>query len=616
MSTALLQELHQEVRRLYIAGSDLAAEDFRLKRLLPQFEQLGERAAVFKKLGEGVAALIRPSAAGDALPAVKLQDLTLLLESVLYTQGSTAPSGGAPVQLQGSSFGLETKISSRKIAGVRVALTTTGSGRYETVLEAFKDGVFQDLRLLPLAVLALNDPYAELADYAMRKILPAYGPAAAEYLIRNFNPAGGKSEVRKLHVIGDVGRPELLETVYNAAVDGSDEVRVAAIAVLGSHEEYTASLLEWTADKKKPIREAAYAALAAGGSVEGQERLYEAFFSKKDRPLAADALAQWPSAPLAERLAVRFMEELREAAAGDSNDKNKNDALYSSIEPYLRALADARNPQLDEIYRFVIEGYERFTALGWLQLTDRAARYQETGATEEGLELLRKLDKRSIRYLPYYFRTAQELLSAKELYNEFGGTLLNKLKVQLTAKESAQRLRVILDTLKEQILNAERVLYEVSWGYATDRQQYVWEMQSADVIAASWDTRWLDWLIEQDAMELVCAFARPGHTGVQNYLLGKLDEQGKQRKDYDFVSNLFKGLERSGMPEAKRHEHLIVLLEQQKIYNPYTFHLNLFKLMLDFPASYADRIDAILPKYRYECRTQLEYLVSHLRSRQ
>lgn len=41
MSTALLQELHQEIRRLYIAGSGLAAGDFRLKRLLPQFQQLG-----------------------------------------------------------------------------------------------------------------------------------------------------------------------------------------------------------------------------------------------------------------------------------------------------------------------------------------------------------------------------------------------------------------------------------------------------------------------------------------------------------------------------------------------------------------------------------------------
>lgn len=87
MSTALLQELHQEVRRLYIAGSDLAAGDFRLKRLLPQFQQLGERAPVFKRLGEGITALIEPGSTAEPVSAAKLQELTLLLESVLYTQG-------------------------------------------------------------------------------------------------------------------------------------------------------------------------------------------------------------------------------------------------------------------------------------------------------------------------------------------------------------------------------------------------------------------------------------------------------------------------------------------------------------------------------------------------
>ncbi|CAM4515803.1 HEAT repeat domain-containing protein [Paenibacillus typhae] len=616
MSTALLQELHQEVRRLYIAGSDLAADDFRLKRLLPQFEQLGERAAVFKRLGEGISALVTSEAAAGQSSAVKLQDLTLLLESVLYTQGSTSPSGSEAVQLQGSAFGLETGVSSRKIAAVRQALTTTGSGRYETVLEAFKDGVFQDLRLLPLAVGALGDPYAELADFAMNKILPSYGPAAADYLAQHFNPAGGKSEVRKLHVIKAVGRPELLEEIYKAACSGSDDVRAAAILCLAGPQEYIQALLEWTADKKKPIREAAYTALAEGGSAEGLERLFEAFAGKKDRELAAYALANYPSAPLGERLSVKFMDELREALAADHKDSKKNEALWNVISPYLIALADIRNPQLDEIYRFIIEHYDRFAALGWLHLLDRAARYQETALSEQGLELLRELDNKSVRYLSYYFRAAQQLLTAKELYNEFaGGSLLDKMKARL-AKDAATRNRVLQDTLEEQILNAERVTYQLAWDYAGSRQQYVWEMLSPERIAAEWNPRWLDWAIERDAPELAAALARPGHSGVREYLTAKLNREGKHRKDVDFVSNLFKGLERAGLPEAERQELLISVVEQQRFQNPYMFHFYLLERMLAFPASYVERIEAVLPKYRYESKTQLEYLVSHLRSRQ
>lgn len=87
MSTALLQELHQEVNRLYIAGSELAAEDFRLKRLLPQFQQLGERAPIFKRLGEGIVAVIEPDHSEGSSSAQNLQELSVLLSSVLYTQG-------------------------------------------------------------------------------------------------------------------------------------------------------------------------------------------------------------------------------------------------------------------------------------------------------------------------------------------------------------------------------------------------------------------------------------------------------------------------------------------------------------------------------------------------
>lgn len=69
MSTALLQELHQEYRRLYIAGSELAAGDFRLKRLLQQFQQFGERSPVFKRLGEGIAVLLEPGSPDGPAPA-------------------------------------------------------------------------------------------------------------------------------------------------------------------------------------------------------------------------------------------------------------------------------------------------------------------------------------------------------------------------------------------------------------------------------------------------------------------------------------------------------------------------------------------------------------------
>ncbi|WP_019911354.1 hypothetical protein [Paenibacillus sp. HW567] len=610
MSTALLQELHQEVRRLYIAGSDLAAGDFRLKRLLPQFQQLGERAAVFKRLGEGISSLLEPAGGQEPAPAVQLQELTLLLESVLYTQGATTPDG-TPGALRTRSFALETKLPYRKLAAVRQALTTTGGGRHEIVVDAFKEGMFQDLRLLPLAIAALSDPYAEIADFAMTEILPSYGPAIADYLLETFNPAGGRSEVRKLKVIGKAGGDGLLGEIFKAAESGSDDIRVAAIECLGGHEEYTSNLLEWTMDKKKVIREAAFAALAAGGSPQGGERLFEAFNTKKDRALVAAALAEWPSAELGARLSTLFMEELREAPV-ENGDKKKTEAVWEGIQPFLTALYEERNPQLDEIYSYVIAEYHRFSSLGWMPLMDRAALYKELASSEPALAELQELEKLNSRYVPNYFRAAQQLLTPADLYKEFGGTMMNKLKSKL-AKNAGQRAQQLLETIERQIVNVESVVYKAGWELSSEREYYAREMLSAETIAAKWDPHWLDWFIERNSLDLVCAFARPNHDGVRSYLLNKLQEQGK-RRSHDAMNHIFMGLERSGMAEAERQELLMNVLENDRSFNPYMFDYYLLNQMLRFPPGYIGRIEAVLPKYRYESHRQLEYLIIHLRS--
>ncbi|AIQ41242.1 hypothetical protein [Paenibacillus sp. FSL R5-0912] len=615
MSTALLQELHQEIRRLYIAGSGLAAGDFRLKRLLPQFQQLGERAPVFKKLGEGVASLLEPDGAEEIAPGVQLQELTLLLESVLYTQGTTAVDG-TPGPLPALSFELKTNQPYRKIGAVQQALSTTGSGRYEIVIDAFKEGVFQDLRLLPPAVSALNDPYSELADFAMTDILPSYGPDIAGFLFESLDPAGGRSEVRKLEVIGKVGGERYLKEMFRIAGSGSEDIRVAAMKWLAGHEPYVDALLEWTTDKKKAIREAAFSALAAGGSQQGTERLVEAFTAKKDREMVAGVLAGRASAEVSDKLAALFMEELQKAPQNNA-DKKLTESAWNSLLPFLTALRHERSPQLDEVYSYILQEYARFSPLGWIPLIDQAAWYKENTPGGAALAELEALDKRSVRFLPNYFHAAQRVMTPKELYSRFGGTFMDKLKalVGKDSKDAAQRAQLLINTIEEQIVDIRRRAYEVEWDAAGIRQPYSREMLSAEEIAADWDSRWLDWFIQHDAVNLASAFARPGHKGVRDYLLGKLQEPFK-RTTYDLLANIFKGLERAGVPEPERLELLMTALENKNVHTAYTFELYLFKLMERFPASYAGRLEAIVPKYRYECKQQLEYVLNSLKSAQ
>ncbi|KQO17914.1 hypothetical protein [Paenibacillus sp. Leaf72] len=594
MSTALLQELHQEVRRLYIAGSDLAAGDFRLKRLLPQFEQLGERAAIFKKLGEGIAALLE-SAEGTGA-AVKLQELAVLLGSVLYTQGHTAVDGEV-LDLAGGGVPLSTSYSYRKLAEVQKALSTTGSGRYEIVTDAFAEGLFNDLRLFPFAIRALDDPYSEMAEFAMDKILPAYGSAVVPYLIQCFNRSGGKSDVRKLRVIYKAGGAAELDLIFDAAENGADEIRVAAIECLAAHEEYADALIGWTLDKKKPIREAAYAALAAGASAQGTERLFAAF-SGKDIELAAEALNSWPSEPLTERLIPLFRAELDQAPVNNKDEK-ASDKAWAKVQPFLRAFEYVRMPQLEELYDQIVREADRFTALSWITLLDKAAQYLEQTNSMEVLSLLQELDHKNHRYLPYSFRMAKRLLPPEEVYMHYVGSTASKLKSVVT-KASSARERQLLDTMEYMV---------GSYDY------YNGEINTAAPLVEAWDARWLDWLIDRKHLELVAVFARPGHKRVEEFLLQSLQEWKEKKKSglNTIGVHVFKGLEHAGVEETRRLELLMEILEDSKDKSLYSFSVYLFHLMFHFPKSYADRLEAILPSYRYDCARQLEEIIGLLR---
>ncbi|UQZ36401.1 HEAT repeat domain-containing protein [Paenibacillus sp. PK3_47] len=607
MSTALLQELHQEVRRLYIAGSDLAAGDFRLKRLLPQFQQLGERAAVFKKLGEGIAALTEPD--GASLPASRLQELTLLLESVLYTQGSTAPDG-APGPVMNYPFSLKTELPYRKLAAVRLALTTTGSGRYETVVEAFKEGVFSDLRLLPLAIDALNDPYSAIADYAMTTILPSYGPAINGLLWESLDPKGGRREVRKLEVIGITGGAEWLARIFEAAEQGNQDMKIAAMEFMAGHAEYTPVLLEWSRENSE-LRKAAYYALARGGSAEGEARLLEAF-EGKDREHVAYALAKWPSDKLKKILADQFLDEIRHIPE-KSDDAEVMNTYGERIRPYLTVFNHDTSPVLYEVFKLVLKEYKRLSVIGRSSLITHAAGYIEASGTMEDFKLLEELAGQDYLYVSYCFRAAYKLFSPSELFERFVSLTPDELKYPVFIKPTRIEL-VLIETIELMVLPHRRVAYDMVWDPSRPGRQYSSIMISEDNISSDWDDRWLDWFMAKGAVKLVCAFARSGHEEAISFLKENLFAL-KQRDRQEIIPLIFTGFSRAGMEKSERQELLMTVLEKERYYDPYVFDLYLFQMLLDFPPGYISRIEALLPRFRYESKQQLEHLINHLQEK-
>lgn len=616
MSTALLQELKEEVRRLYIAGSDLTVGDFRLKKLLPKFEQLGERAPIFKRLGEGIKAVIEPEIGTEAHSAQRLQDLNQLLSSVLYTQGITSPEG-EQLSLNNIPLSLSSHLSYRKLSAVQVALTTKGGGRYEIIEEAFKEGLFHDLRLVHLAMGALNDSYVEIAEFAADHILPAYGSQIIPLLVENFDPAGGKAESLKLKVIAKTGGDEVLDLIYQAAMTGSDQVRTTAIRLLAPHKAYEAELIEWSRNKKRVIREAAYDALAVNGSDSAVERLYEASLGK-DRETVNSALYKCQSTLLTERLTRDLSAELS-ALPEVQKDKEKVEEIWSNVRLKLRALSDKQSKELESLYRKVLEQYPMYMKmLESYYLVREAVIYLSRIEAEDVRELLRQYAeydlvhyKNSGPYVEDVFRNAQSFLSPERVYEEYVDILLKGYAASPQSNAGRERKR-LLDTITDRVINREYRTYdEVSPFADKGRYTYFVEMLSQEQIEQSFDKRWLDHFIDQDEFTLVSAFARPGHQAAETYLLAKLKKSPEFRNRF---ANLFiMGLVRVGIQEDTLHEALMIALEDERNTECYEIEPFVFQQLIQLPSSYYERVQAVLPKYTAFAEEQLHYVMRNMR---
>lgn len=512
MSTALLQDLHQEVRRIYIAGSELATGDFRLKRMLPQFEKLGERAPVFKRLGEMIHALIEPEKQeGERKSSAELlQDLGSLLGSVLYTQGATAPAGELQ-SIISKPTKLQTSASYRKLAAVQEALSRTGSGRYEIVVDAFEQGLFHDLRMIEPAIAALGDPYAELAEYMETKVLPSLGADLIPLLLEQFNPAGGKLDARRLKVIAGIDRDGNKGLLFNAAHEGSDDVRVTAISLLSGLEKYEEPLIEWTKDKKKPVRQAAFHALSALETEAAINRIF-AGLTGKDAELAAIAAAENPS----QQLMNMITEELRvrtESLIATEQDVKKQEKAVQQLLYLSQGLAYKQSEELHDIYVSMLQ-QPMFLLAPCLSMAHRAAEYLADYGTPEAVELLEEIGRQDEQFIRYALLGAFRTLSPAQFYDRFALTPEGTIQ----AKRS-KFVRVLMDFIKEQVMEGDYEYIDAPWD-GPDEQHMVYFLRGLDAeqLRNRWDMRWLDFAIEHNELQLVSLLAVPGHSKAETFL--------------------------------------------------------------------------------------------------
>src|SRR5262245_22352840 len=137
MSVAIFKQAYEDVRRVAIAGSVVAANDFRLKKLVAPLEQLGQKAPVFGKIAQAVTCLVESN---EKVSAAALVELSTLVNAVLYTQGETGVAGEL-TPIETTYLGQQqTQASARVLKPLIESLSTTGSGRVEVIRDAHDRG--------------------------------------------------------------------------------------------------------------------------------------------------------------------------------------------------------------------------------------------------------------------------------------------------------------------------------------------------------------------------------------------------------------------------------------------------------------------------------------------
>ena len=133
------------------------------------------------------------------------------------------------------------------------ALTTTGSGRWEVLVEARKENpdIFLDYRILPKFIDGLGDGYSEISFMIGRWIME-YGKMMIEPLKKGFDPMGKSEMYLRFDIIADLAKEEEND-FYLSVINGEarKDIRKRAIRSLKYSEDNIDFLIELatTADK-------------------------------------------------------------------------------------------------------------------------------------------------------------------------------------------------------------------------------------------------------------------------------------------------------------------------------------------------------------------------------
>lgn len=517
MSIAILAQVYEEVRRLSIAGSAVAAGDFRLKKLIPPLEQAAEKALVFAKVAQSVTRLIESN---ERDSAAALLELSTLVNAILYTQGETGIDGKLQ-PIESVDLGQQqTQTSARLLKPLLDALSNTGSGRLEVIREAHAVGAFRDLRLISPALAALDDPYPEIADFVSAHVLPLYGKAILPRLREDFTPKGKGGSVRRLKLMYQLDPQGTQPIVHEALEEGSKEVKLAAIACLGESAEDLSFLLEQSKSKVKDVRKAALEALGRCSAADAARALQQAA-QGKDLQIAIEPLRTSRHKDVLRFLLDETKGQFQQLLSGKEKDKAKQGKTVERLLMLLQCFRGRDDKQSEQL---LIEMFQQREALAKISGTPGGADVVEllvlimsNGSKKTQRALVDAHASLPPVSLAPALSAAFHCCKPAETFEIFSPYLADGAeggRKRKRGKPAAPRRHAILSVFLEDYRSTHYHAFYHDVGESIPR----------DAI----DPRWLEIAVQQQILELAAALAVPKHEGLNALLQQAFDQHLKR----------------------------------------------------------------------------------------
>ena len=271
MSTQAVVELSAELRRLAIAGTDLAVGDRRLAALVPALGKSGAKASVLARIAERAGALAGSDRAGAA---ARFLQLNALVRTVLAAGAGSGVAGEIRPPPAASMTGAN--LSART---VRELAERIRDGRAVDLDDPSERERFADPRLMAHAVDALDAGDPQVADTAAKRFVPLHGRAVVPLLTARLDPRAKRPAARIVEAVAaadadggarlarQVLDPDA-ERAFDSLPDASgfgDEAKVAALGALGGGDADRALLRDALGARKKAMRIAASSRLVELG---------------------------------------------------------------------------------------------------------------------------------------------------------------------------------------------------------------------------------------------------------------------------------------------------------------------------------------------------------------